>query len=106
MRRITAAQAAPTRAGTPPTMARGGTSRFTTAPAAITASFPMVTPGRMVQLAPIQTLLPMVTGFAVQMFSRRFFGESAWLTVVMTVPGAIRTLSPMTTGARSRIVTL
>lgn len=50
-------------AGLPPTTVRGATSRVTTAPAAITAQSPTVTPGRIVAPPPIQTLLPMVTGF-------------------------------------------
>ena len=49
-------------AGTPPTMDEGGTSRLTTAPAAMTASSPTVTPGSRIAPAPIQTLRPMVTG--------------------------------------------
>ena len=44
-----------TRAGTPPTIAYGGTSRVTTEPAETTAPCPMVTPERIVALAPIQT---------------------------------------------------
>ena len=49
-------------AGTPPTMDAGGTSRLTTAPAAMTALSPTVTPGSRIAPAPIQTLRPMVTG--------------------------------------------
>ena len=49
-------------AGTPPTMDEGGTSRLTTAPAAMTALSPTVTPGSRIAPAPIQTLRPMVTG--------------------------------------------
>ena len=49
-------------AGTPPTIDAGGTSRLTTAPAAMTASSPTVTPGSRIAPAPIQTLRPMVTG--------------------------------------------
>ena len=46
-------------AGTPLTMVFSGTSLVTTAPAATMAPSPMVTPGRMVALEPIQTRLPM-----------------------------------------------
>ena len=42
-------------AGTPPTIANGGTSRVTTAPAATTLPRPSVTPGRIVARVPIQT---------------------------------------------------
>lgn len=42
-------------AGTPPTMTFGGTSFVTTAPAAITALSPIITPGRIVAFAPTQT---------------------------------------------------
>ena len=44
-----------TRAGTPPTIARSGTSLVTTAPAATTALSPMVTPERIVAFDPTQT---------------------------------------------------
>lgn len=49
-----------TRAGTPPAIAMAGMSPVTTAPAAITAPFPMVAPSRITQLAPIQTSSPIV----------------------------------------------
>lgn len=45
-------------AGTPPTTALAGTSLFTTAPAAIIALSPMVTPDKIVACAPIHTQLP------------------------------------------------
>lgn len=41
-------------AGIPPTIVLSGTSSETTAPAATTAFSPMVTPPKMVALAPIQ----------------------------------------------------
>ena len=49
------------RAGLPPTMANGGTSRVTTAPAATTAPCPMVTPERISAFVQIQQSLPMTT---------------------------------------------
>ena len=51
-------------AGTPATTQLSGTSFVTTAPAATTTLFPMVTPGRMVQFPPIHTSRPITTGFA------------------------------------------
>jgi hypothetical protein len=42
-------------AGTPPTIVYGGTSLFTTEPAATTAFAPTVTPFRIVEFAPIHT---------------------------------------------------
>ena len=42
-------------AGIPPTIVFGGTSAVTTAPAATTAFSPMVTPGKIVAAAPIQS---------------------------------------------------
>src|SRR5579871_540290 len=50
------------RAGTPPTMVSGATSRVTTAPAAITAPRPIVTPGMTIAPAPIHTWSWIVTG--------------------------------------------
>ena len=48
-------------AGTPATIANGGTSRVTTAPAATTAPRPIVTPGRTVTRDAIHTWSSMVT---------------------------------------------
>ncbi len=42
----------------------GGIGRFTTLPAPITLFSPMVTPGRRLQLPPIQTLFPVSIGRA------------------------------------------
>ncbi len=55
-----------TRAGTPPTNDPVCTSFVTTAPAAITELFPMVTPAITSEFAPIHTLSPIVIGFAIQ----------------------------------------
>ena len=47
----------------PTTTAYGGTSLFTTAPAATTAPSPILpTPGMMIELWPSQTSLPMLSG--------------------------------------------
>ena len=51
-----------TLAGTPATMAFAGTSLVTTAPAAIMALSPTVTPGTTVAWAPIQTFFPRTMG--------------------------------------------
>ncbi len=52
-------------AGTPATSVAGGTSCVTTAPAATTASAPMVTPGRIVVAAPIHAFAWIAIGSAV-----------------------------------------
>ena len=51
-----------TRAGTPPTVAPGGTSRVTTAPAPTVAPSPIVTPPSTTARWPRNTPSPMVTG--------------------------------------------
>ena len=58
-----------TLAGHPPTTVLSGTSLVTTDPDATTTLFPMVIPGLIMERPPIQTLLPMDTGFP---FSRPF----------------------------------
>ena len=50
-----------TRAGLPATTVRGATSFVTTAPAPTTASWPMVTPGRIVEFAPMRAFLRKAT---------------------------------------------
>ena len=50
-------------AGTPATTVFSGTSLVTTAPTAITAFSPTITPGQMVALAPIQAFFLISTGF-------------------------------------------
>ncbi len=49
-------------AGLPPTTVQAGTSLVTTAPDAMTALSPMVTPGLITARPPIHTLWPIVTG--------------------------------------------
>lgn len=56
-------------AGIPPTTILSGTSFETTAPAAITAFFPMVTPGKIVAFAPIHAFSFDVNGLTCQSFS-------------------------------------
>lgn len=63
-------------AGTPAMTQLSGISLVTTAPAATTTLLPIVTPGRIVTLPPIQTSLPIVTGFAIPMLSRLPYGVS------------------------------
>ncbi|HAH1745245.1 TPA: hypothetical protein GE558_02635 [Escherichia coli] len=50
-----------TLAGTPPTIAYGGTSLVTTEPAAMMAPVPILTPAKIVHLEPIHTSCPMIT---------------------------------------------
>lgn len=47
--------------GTPPTIAYGGISFVTKAPAPIIAPSPILTPARMLTPRPIQTSLPIIT---------------------------------------------
>ena len=69
-------------AGMPPTSVRGLTSLVTTAPAAIIAPLPMVTPGVMVTFAPIHTSSPMRMGLNV--IEPRFAGSWSWFIVAIT----------------------
>jgi hypothetical protein len=78
----------------------------TTAPAATMTLFPMVTPGRIVTLPPIQTSSPMVTGLAMPRCFLLPIGVIGWFTVLIIVFGPIMTWSPMRTGAMSRMMTL
>lgn len=54
-----------TLAGFPTAMAFSGILLTTTLPAPITELSSIVTPGRMVQFAPIPTFLPIITGLGV-----------------------------------------
>ena len=85
-------------AGTLATSVDAGTSRVTTAPAATTARAPIVTPGRIVAAAPIQTSESMVIGVAV-MEVRRSLGSTGWPAVSRLTLWAIMTRSPMSIGA-------
>lgn len=60
-----------TRAGVPRARTPDGMSRLTTAPAPMTLSAPMVTPGRTMTPPPSHTLSPMVMGSAPSHLSRR-----------------------------------
>lgn len=55
-------------AGIPPTIVLSGTSLETTAPAATTAFSPIVTPGKIVALAPIHAFFLMRIGLPVSPF--------------------------------------
>ena len=60
-----------TRAGLPTATALDGMSCVTTEPAPITTLLPMVTPISTTAFPPIQTLSPMVIGFAIPSLSLR-----------------------------------
>ena len=85
------------RAGTPPTIASGGTSRVTTAPAATTQPRPSVTPGRIVARVPIQTLSSMTTGRV----STGNGSSTRWDAVSNATSGEMLTASPMTRPPRA-----
>jgi hypothetical protein len=66
------------RAGLPKAVAPAGTSRVTTLPAPISASSPMLTPGRMIAPPPIQTLRPMRMGRPNSKPAARSAGSRGW----------------------------
>ena len=80
-------------AGTPAATAFAGTSFVTTAPAAITALSPIMTPGSTVAFAPIQTFFPIRIGAGNK--SCRSSGAILWLRVASTTLWPISAPSPM-----------
>ena len=78
----------------------------TTLPAPITELSPIVTPARIVAPAPIQTLLPMVMGFAISIPALRCSGSMACSAVVKQQLGAIKTWFPNDTFAPSVMIRL
>lgn len=92
--------------GTPTATHPGGISLLTTLPAPMVTLSPIVTPGSTVTPAPIHTLLPIVMGRAYSRPLLRNSTSSGCPAVVKQQPGPIKTLSPNTTGAASRITRL
>ncbi len=90
------------RAGLPATTAPSGTSRVTTAPAPITASRPIVTPGSTTAPPPSHALSPTVIGRADSHLARRSSGSRGWVGVSSWTFGPIWTSSPMVMVATSR----
>lgn len=87
-----------TLAGTPPASEYSGISLVTTAPEAIVDPFPIVTPGRIIALAPIQQSSPILIGNAKEppaLFLKS--GLTSWVSVQRQAPGPIRTPSPIIT---------
>ena len=84
------------RAGTPATTAFSGTSCVTTAPAAMTAPFPTVVPSIMTAFAPISTLSPTVTGFALGVIEglTKYFYPEASNTVVFVLMVLVLLVKP------------
>ena len=80
-----------------------GISRVTTLPAPITVLSPITTPARIVEPAPIHTLLPIVMGFATSTPAFRISGSIACSAVVKQQFGATKTWSPKVTFAPSVI---
>ena len=76
---------------------------MTTDPVPTTVSAPMVTPGFTITPAPSHTLSATVIGCASSQSSRRRSGSRGWVAVSSWTPEAIWQLSPMLTGAGSRI---
>ena len=65
----------------PPTTQLSGTFFDTTAPAAITTLFPILTPGNIVTFPPIHTSLPMLTGLQIPIRSRRY-DQAFWVELL------------------------
>ena len=74
-----------TLAGLPTTTALSGTSLVTTLAAPTTAFSPIVTPDRIVAVAPIQAFFLMWTGFQMTII----LSFRSWLTVIKLTRGAI-----------------
>ena len=95
-----------TLAGTPPTIAKSGTFRLTTAPAAITAPEPIFTPGNMITRVPIQTSSPITTvrsSFPVPPPCSRIgmsVRDISWVEVRIITSGPIMTSDPICNGPR------
>lgn len=92
--------------GTPTATTLLGMDFVTTLPAPMTEWSPIVTPARIVDPAPIQTLLPMVMGLAISIPALRCSGSMACSAVVKQQLGAIKTLFPKDTFAPSVIIKL
>ena len=65
--------------GFPTAKTLDGIFLVTTLPAPITVLFPILTPGRIVVLPPIQTLSPMVTGTPFSRFLFRLSTSKGWV---------------------------
>src|SRR5579859_5289997 len=89
-----------TRAGLPATMACGGTSRVTTAPAPTSAKRPTRTGATRVALAP--TVAPSSTVVRSQCGARGYPARG-WRTLVNCAPGPTNTSAPSTTPAHTLV---
>src|SRR5579859_7323726 len=95
------------RAGTPATIAKSGTSRVTTAPAPTSAYSPIVTPGTIVALEPIDARRLTRVGMTFQ--SSSVIGEPSKLVAfgkgsfVNITPWPIKTSSSMTTPSQMKL---
>ncbi len=89
------------RMGTPPTRAPGGTSRLTKLIAETTAPSPTVTPGRIVQLAPIVTRSPITTG--PRRHSRRRYSCPR---IVVLYPMIVSSPMEISSGKNTSIITI
>lgn len=93
-------------AGLPTAMLSEGMSFTTTLPAPMVTLSPIVTPGRIVTLPPIQQLSPILTGRAHSFLVLRSMGLVEWQAVYMLTFGPIKQSSPMVTIASSSTVQL
>ncbi|KAI0550112.1 hypothetical protein F4679DRAFT_220014 [Xylaria curta] len=78
----------------------------TTLPAPMVHPFPMVTPGMIVTLPPIQQSSPMTTGLAYSMLSRRDCTSVSWVAANMDTKGPNITRFPISTIPQSNITRL
>lgn len=89
--------------GFPTATTLSGIERLTTDPAPITTLEPMVvTPPRIVQLAPIQTFFPMFIGEETKYPSFLSSASKGWDEHARTTFGAIKQFSPILIGEESR----
>ena len=84
-------------AGLPATNTFDGTSLLTTEPAATITQSPIVTPGKMMALAPIQQSLPITTGACNGGYNllSLFFGPLGSAPVIIETPYASVEFSPI-----------
>ncbi|KAI0862336.1 hypothetical protein F4860DRAFT_124879 [Xylaria cubensis] len=95
-----------TLAGDPIATEKSGMFLVTTLPAPMVHPFPMVTPGMIVTLPPIQQSSPMMTGLAYSMLSRRDCTSVSWVAANMDTKGPNITRFPISTMPQSNITRL
>ncbi|PSR74472.1 hypothetical protein BD289DRAFT_354870, partial [Coniella lustricola] len=95
-----------TLAGLPTATLKSGTSLVTTLPAPMVQPLPILTPGIIVTLPPIQQSSPIETGMAYSTPSRRDCTSVSCVAAKMDTKGPNMTRWPMVTMAQSRMTRL